>query len=81
MYVPRSYVSYRIGLPALTLRAGRSVQLLAELEELFPEVRTIIGDLACDLLFAESGLAKQRRGGGETEEVGKQGRVLARLGE
>jgi hypothetical protein len=57
------------------------VQLLAELEELFPEVRTIIGDLACDLLFAESGLAKQRRGGGETEEVGKQGRVLARLGE
>jgi hypothetical protein len=57
------------------------VQLLAELEELFPEVRTIIGDLACDLVFAASGGATPRRGGGETEEVGKQGRVLARLGE
>lgn len=56
---------------------GRSVQLLAELEELFPEVWPVIGELACDLLFAESGLAKQRWGPGETEEIGKQGRAVA----
>jgi hypothetical protein len=56
---------------------GRSVQLLAELEELLPEVLPVIGDLTCDLLFAESGLAG--KGAGTHKRPGRSEEARARV--